>query len=120
MQKRGCWCFRRFCWGGYLKAKKIIFIGDYVLRGVLGLTVILLVVKALSWFNLGNKAINVLGSISYEVYLTHGLVISTLTILCGDLKPGAFILSSVIVTIIVSYIVHLIDLKIIQKLRVSI
>lgn len=105
---------------GYIKAKRIAFIGDYMLRGMLALAFILLVIKVLSRINLGNKGINILGSISYEMYLTHGLAIHILKAKCGNIKLGVFILSSVVVTIVVSYIINLIDLKLIKKLRVNI
>lgn len=105
--------------GGYLKGKNIPFFGDYVLRSILALLMLEILIKVLSKFRPNNKAIDILGEISYEVYLSHGLVISVLKSAQWNLRPGVFILSSIVITVILSYILHQLGTKLIRKLRVS-
>lgn len=78
-----------------------------------------LMIKILPKFRPNNKVIHILGEISYEVYLSHGLVISVLKSAQWNLRPGVFILSSITITVIVSYILHRFDTKLIRKMRAN-
>lgn len=78
-----------------------------------------LMIRILSKLRLNNKAIHIFGDISYEVYLSHGLVISVLKSAQWNIRPGVFILSSVMITVIVSYMLHLFDTKLIRKMRAN-
>lgn len=106
--------------GGYIREKNIPFFGDYVLRSVLALLMVILMIKILSKFRPNNEAIHILGDISYEVYLSHGFVINFLKSVRWQIRPGVFILSAVTITVIVSYILHWFDAKLIRKMRVKI
>ena len=107
-----------FVGGGYIKVKEIVFWGDYFLRGILALLMLMVIIMIMSKFKIENKANQILGNISYEIYLIHGLVIKFLEDTYTDAKPGSFILSSIMITVVLAYIVNWIDTKLIKKLRV--
>lgn len=88
-----------------------------MLRGILALIVILLVIKVLSRMKLGNRTICFLGCISYEIYLTHGIVISAIASAFQNMRPGIFILSSIVVTIVISIGLNVLASALVRKLR---
>ncbi len=102
---------------GYLTFKPVFFWGEYLLKIILGVVIIVLIFILSSKLTLGNKAINYLGNISYEVYLSHGMVMGLLTYICPKLSSGVFILSTVIITIVFSAIIHSIGKPLIKVLR---
>lgn len=79
---------------------------------------LMVIIMIMSKFKIENKANQILGNISYEIYLIHGLVIKFLEDTYTDAKPGSFILSSIMITVVLAYIVNWIDTKLIKKLRV--
>lgn len=102
----------------YLKYKMVWLWGAYLLKIVLGLFIILFLFTATSNRKIGNRFGLWLGNISYEVYLSHGMVMGFLAYAMSELSSGMFILTTVIVTLILSYFVHSIDKIIVKKLRV--
>lgn len=62
----------------YLKFKQIYFTGDYLLKIILGIVILLLILQLMIKFEIGNKVTSFLGEISYEVYLLHGFVFNWL------------------------------------------
>lgn len=102
----------------YLKFKLVWFWGAYLLKIVLGLFIILFLFTATSNRKIGNRFGLWLGNISYEVYLSHGMVMGFLAYAMSELSSGMFILITVVATLILSYFVHSIDKIIVKKLRV--
>lgn len=101
----------------YLKYKMVWLWGAYVLKITLGIFIILFLFTATSNLKIGNRIGLWLGSISYEVYLSHGMVMGFLAYMWSDLSSGVFILTTVVVTLILSYLVHSIDKIVVGKLR---
>ncbi len=103
---------------GYLKFKLVYFFGAYLLKIILGVAIILLLFTATSNRKFGDKISLWLGNISYEVYLSHGIVMATLaTWLSENVNSGVFILLTVLVTLTLSTIVHSIAKPIVKLLR---
>ncbi len=89
----------------YLKFKYIWFWGDYLLRIILGIALISLVLSLTYRLRVGNRASYYLGKISYEIFLTHGFVMSLLVALNDSyfsLSSGVFILLTFGLTIILA------------------
>lgn len=101
----------------YLKFKTFFFYGEYLLKILLGLVVILFVYILSSQRILGNKAILFLGRISYEVYLSHGLVMIVLKNVMPELSSGIFIVLTVLITILFSAMIHYIGKPIVRYCR---
>lgn len=103
--------------GGYTKAKHIFFLGNYVLRACLAIVLIALLIKITAHMQFKNKAILSLGKISYEVYLSHGIIIELFNEFCSELDQGLYIIGVIAMTILLSYFTHSLNQKIIAKIR---
>ena len=90
----------------YIKAKNIAFWGDYLIRGLLGCAITLLMLQCLTKYAIGNPVSRFLGKISFEVFLLHGMTFSVLTQLGTIKESGVYILLSLAVTIVVSVLVN--------------
>lgn len=91
----------------YVKGyKNVFFWGDYLLKISLGLSLIITVMLLVRRLEFGNKITRFLGSISYEIYLSHAWVMIALAHYLPDLSSGEFILLTYIVTIVLSLLVH--------------
>lgn len=101
----------------YLIYKPVFFWGEYLLKILLGGMIICWVFIVFSQRVYGNKAIFFLGSISYEIYLSHGGVMCFLSNICPKLSSGVFILLTVIGTIFFSIIIHALDTPIVKFCR---
>ena len=95
----------------YMKYKNIFFYGGYVVRGVLSFTILLFILCLNSRISIGNRIIDFLGEISYEVYLIHGYIFKMIINLFSEISSGWFILISVMLTISLAFIVHIICKK---------
>lgn len=93
----------------YLKFKHVEFVGEYVLKILLGLSIVTSVLTVCQMRRLGNRVTNFLGSISFEIYLSHGLVVNMLIFCCPELESGIFIICAVIGTVAVSWAAHLLS-----------
>ena len=103
----------------YLKYKPVYFWGAYLLKVILGVALITLMFTATSNRRFGDRLSNWLGKVSYEVYLSHGMVMSALASwLPKNVDSGVFIFTTVIVTLLLSTIVHSVGKPIVNKLRV--
>ena len=103
----------------YLKYKFIYFWGSYLLKVILGVALIVLLFTATSNRKFSNKISLWLGNISYEVYLSHGMVIGMLALWMPEgTDSGLFILMTVIVTLLLSTVVHSVGKPIVSKIRV--
>lgn len=101
----------------YLKYKSIWFWGEYLLKVVLGVAIILFLFTLTSNRKIGNTIGMWLGNISYEVYLSHGMVMGFLAYIFPNMQSGLFILMTVITTILISWGIHMVDKPIVRSLR---
>lgn len=101
----------------YLKYKGVFFWGEYLLKIVLGITIITFLFTLSSKRTFGNKASFFLGGISYEIYLSHGFVMHVLDDVFPEMQSGAFVLSTVVLTIVYSTIIHSIGKPIVKMIR---
>lgn len=102
----------------YLKFKPIFFLGEYLLKIVLGVAIINVLFTVSCKRIFGNRIINFLGDISYEVYLTHGFVMGVICHFSPNISSGVFILTTVICTLLLSSVLHEAGKRIVAKLRV--
>lgn len=91
---------------GYLKFKPVVFWGDYLLKILLGLTIILFMLALNTRIEIGNKVNRFLGEISFEIYLIHGTVFGLISYFLPEINSGLFILISIAVTVGLSVIVQ--------------
>lgn len=103
--------------GLYLIYKPVFFWGEYLLKILLGWIIICWVFTLSSKRVYGNKTMFFLGSISYEIYLSHGGIMCFLSNLYPKLSSGTFIILTVIGTILFSSIIHVIDTPIVKYCR---
>lgn len=103
----------------YLEFKNLFFFGEYLLKIILGVSIILLVFTLSSKLILGNRFINHLGNISYEIYLSHGFIMGLLLNIIPTVSSGIFIILTILFTIIYSSVIHYIGQFLIKKLRVK-
>ena len=90
---------------GYLKFKTVVFLGDYLLKVLLGVAITAFILALNTHILIGNKVNQFLGTISFEVYLLHGVVFGLLESMTWIQSSGVFILTSLIVTVIIAYFV---------------
>lgn len=90
----------------YLKVKTTPFLGDYVLKIILGLVIISFMLLLNTRINIGNKVSAYLGNISFEIYLLHHTVFGFVSILIPDLLSGYFIMLSIFGTVTLSIVAH--------------
>ena len=102
----------------YLKFKFVYFWGAYLLKIVLGFTLLLLLFTATSNRRFGDKVSDWLGSISYEVYLSHGMVMGIMALLLpSEFNSGLFLFLAISATLLLSTCVHAIGKPIVNILR---
>lgn len=102
----------------YIKFKSIPFYGEYLLKLLLGLVLISLLFTTTFNRQYGNKVNNWLGNISYEVYLSHVIVMGFLSFLLPmDINSGLFIFLTVTFTLFLSTGAHEICKSIKRKFR---
>ena len=106
----------------YINFKTIDIYGSYILRIVLGIIIILSLFLFTAKYRFENTLIKFLGIISYEVFLSHGLImflISKIIIekFAINLSSGIFIVLTFLVTIIFSYFMHRFDSKILTIIK---
>lgn len=77
----------------YLKYKTVYFYGEYLLKIVLGFAIIVLLLLVTIGREYKNRIVIYIGSISYEIYLLHVIVIGNLEELAPDLSSGKFIIT---------------------------
>lgn len=113
-----CFAITSICIGFlYVKFKSIYFWGEFLLKIILGFNIITFIFLLSSNRVFKNKANILLGKISYEIYLSHGLSIVIIKNLLSNTTSGIFILSTILLTIIISNIIHPISNHLIKLLR---
>lgn len=90
----------------YLKFKNVVFLGDYITKTMLGIFILCFILFLNSRISIGNVVSRFLGKISYEVYLIHDVVFIILAALPIALNSGVFVLCSIVITILLSFIVN--------------
>jgi len=90
----------------YLECKTVYFWGDYLIKIILGISIIAFSFCMSSHLKFGNIVSNYLGKISYEIYLLHGPVIIVLMYSNITISSGCFILLTVSLTVIFSIIIN--------------
>ena len=75
----------------YLPGKNVVFLGDYLLKTALSLAVLAFLLFLNTKISLGNRALKFLGNISFEMYLSHTIVIRLVGELCPNTSSGLFI-----------------------------
>lgn len=98
----------------YIKGyKNVFFWGDYLLKISLGLSLVVTILLLVRRLEIGNKITRFLGSISYEIYLSHAWVMVALAHYFPALSSGEFILLTYFITISLSWLVH----KVVVRIR---
>lgn len=103
----------------YLKFKYIWFVGDYILKVILGITIILFLFVFTIYIKIGNKISRYLGKISYEIFLVHIFVINVFNRMNLNISSGIYIILIISITMILASILNIIDVTIINKIRIS-
>ncbi len=91
----------------YLKFKPVAFFGDYLLKIFLGVLIITFILVLNSHIKIENPVSLFLGGISYEVYLLHGSVFGLISYMFPRIGSGLFIICSIALTVLVSFVVGL-------------
>ena len=102
----------------YLKFKEAYFSGEYLLKIFLGAVIIVWMLLLTVKRKYGNRLSLYLGNISYEVYLSHRMVMSLLVFLVPQQSSGLFIFSTYLVTILFSMGVHAVSSRLVKRWRV--
>lgn len=90
----------------YLQFKYIWFWGEYLLKIILGISIILLLFTITTKIKIGNLVTIFLGNISYEIFLLHGLAIFLLDSIIPSLSSGIYILAAFLLSIIFASLFH--------------
>lgn len=101
----------------YLKFKPVPIYGDYVLKIVLGLAITVFILAVNVKMSFGNKVSLFLGKLSYEVYLLHGAVFGLIAYLLPEINSGMFIVISIAVTVVLSWIVSVVSKPIVGRIN---
>ena len=98
----------------YIKMKNVEFINHFI-KIILAIAIISFAIVLFRRVRIYNKILEILGKISYEVFLLHVIVINMLMDL--PVSSGWYIGMVLIVTVISSYFMNIVDVKISNKLK---
>lgn len=101
----------------YLKFKEVYFVGEYMLKIILGLTIITFLFLISFGYRFNNVINNWLGGISFETYLIHAFIMSVIAQIVPDLSSGLFILGTFVLTLLSAWFVHVMSNLIVSSLR---
>lgn len=90
----------------YLQFKHVIFWGDYILKIILGLSILCFILVLNSTIKIGNRISWFLGDISFEIYLIHGAVYQLIQRILPNISSGLFILLSITLTVLAASATH--------------
>jgi len=102
----------------YLKYKTVFFYGEYVLKIILSIIILITIMQINVKLNLGNKILNFIGKISYEIYLFQYVSFLFLKLLDIKFTSSVYIIIIFIITFIGSYIIKRIDDYILEKIGI--
>ena len=91
--------------GVYLQFKEVWFLGDYFLKIILGISIIIIMLAFNIQFKIGNKISLFLGNISYEIYLLQWTVMALVTSFHLN-NSGIYIIAVLLITILIAWVVH--------------
>lgn len=100
----------------YLKFKPIVFWGNYVLKVLLGLSILTFILILNSKMAIGNKILSFLGDISFEIFLIHSSLMALIATLLPTLRSGYFVMLSLAISILLAWVSHIISTFLIKKL----
>ena len=103
----------------YIKIKHIAFIGDYIVKILLGLSILMFILLLNFRIPVGNAVSRFLGKISYEVYLLHIAAFAILTALPVNIDSGLYVLFSIIITVVLSVIVNFVQSRLLRLLAIQ-
>lgn len=98
----------------YIKIKNVELI-NYIIKIILGISLISLISVLFKKIRVYNKFLDILGNISYEIFLLHTIIIYILRNL--NIISGLYIITVLIITIICAYIMNKIDNKISKLIK---
>ena len=101
----------------YLQYKYVWFTGTYLLRIVLDLSLILLLLATTTRIRIGNPWSRYLGTISYEVFLSHAAVMGLIERTGIALSSGEFVVCTLLGTIVLASVLHFVDARISWRVR---
>ena len=101
----------------YLQYKYVWFTGSYLLKIVLNLSLILLLLAATTRIRIGNPWSRLLGTISYEVFLSHTAVMGLIERTGIALSSGVFVLCTFLGTIALASALHFVDARVSRRVR---
>lgn len=103
----------------YLKYKPTPFIGDYLLKIVLGIAISAFLFCLIAKLKVRNRANSFLGNISYEVYLLHHGVFALLMAIDRNMmNSGLFIVLSIFITLGLALILKKVSDMLISRIRI--
>lgn len=103
----------------YLLFKPVWFWGGFLLRLILGLSILVFVFLAIQQRRLGNGATRWLGDVSYEVYLVHGLTQTVLVRYFPGLSSGWFVVSWLTLALVCGTGIHALSSRLVPRIRAA-
>lgn len=101
----------------YVKYRNIYFWGDYVIHAVFHLCIVLVIVILMRRISFGNAIATFLGKNSYEVYLIHRTIVTSLLLYrCVAMSSGTYIWVTIICTLALSVVINKMDGFLIRKI----
>ncbi|MDE6084825.1 MAG: acyltransferase family protein [Muribaculaceae bacterium] len=103
----------------YLKYKSIVFWGEYLLKIILGLSILTTAFLAISNVKLGNTIGKLLGEISYSIYLFHDIAIIALSQWLPTINSNELIGLLFIIVLIISWLITRLSTPVIKRIKKS-
>lgn len=101
----------------YLKFKEVWLYGQYLLKVLLGLLIIVFLFLTTVKLRIANPVTRFIGNISFEIYLSHVFVMRLIDYFVPGLESGVFIVLVFISCIAFSALVHQADKRLIALIR---
>ena len=98
----------------YIKIKNVELI-NYIIKIILGISLISLISVLFKKIRVYNKFLDILGNISYEIFLLHTIIIYILRNL--NIISGLYIIAVLTITILCAYLMNKIDNKISKLIK---
>lgn len=95
---------------------KYYFIGNYIYRMLMGISVIVFITLLLTHIKLGNPLSTKLGDLSFEIFLYHGLFLQWLITLPVQWTSNTYIMAVIVCTVSTAIIMNKIGVFIIKRL----
>ncbi len=99
----------------YLKYKEIYMIGTWLIKTMLGASLVILLVIILNKITIKSALLSYIGNISYEIYLLHNIIINLL--INVNIMSALWILLVIMLSILSAMAMNYIDNKIIKRIK---